>query len=74
MARNIKGRSHTYASHLLSKGVPIEVISKQLGHASIVTTYRHYAGFIPAADEHQHDRIDALIDAEEAKEADKLAS
>lgn len=34
---------HTFASLLLARGVPIELISKQLGHSNIHVTLRHYA-------------------------------
>jgi len=33
----------TFAVDLLGKGVPLEEISKLLGHESIKTTERHYA-------------------------------
>jgi integrase len=41
---------HTFATLCLSAGVPIEWISKQMGHTSIRTTLKHYARFLPAAD------------------------
>lgn len=37
---------HTYASMLLTAGVPVQNISKQLGHASIMTTVKYYAKII----------------------------
>ncbi len=33
---------HTYATLALRSGVPVEVVSKNLGHADIATTYRIY--------------------------------
>ena len=33
---------HTFAKRLLLKGVPIEMVSQMLGHASIEVTQRHY--------------------------------
>jgi integrase/recombinase XerD len=33
---------HTFAKRLLQKGVPIEMVSQMLGHASIEVTQRHY--------------------------------
>jgi len=33
---------HTFASHMLAKGVPIYKVSKILGHSTVVTTERHY--------------------------------
>ncbi|MEV0697457.1 tyrosine-type recombinase/integrase [Saccharopolyspora sp. NPDC050389] len=35
------GLRHTYASWLIQAGVPIEVVSKLLGHASVATTERY---------------------------------
>ena len=32
-----------YGSLLLNAGVPLEVVSKAMGHASITTTAKHYA-------------------------------
>ena len=34
---------HTHTSYLLSKGLPIEYISKRLGHASISITLETYS-------------------------------
>ncbi|MFQ5968578.1 MAG: tyrosine-type recombinase/integrase [Acidimicrobiia bacterium] len=42
--RSFHGLRHTYATLALEAGVPIEVVSKRLGHASIATTadlYQH---------------------------------
>jgi site-specific recombinase XerD len=33
---------HTYATGLLRKGTPVEVVSKLLGHASVTTTLEVY--------------------------------
>lgn len=37
-----------YGSLLLNKGVPLEVVSKAMGHASIDTTKKHYAHLLQA--------------------------
>jgi integrase len=34
---------HTYASHAMMNGMPLEVLQKQLGHADLRMTMRHYA-------------------------------
>ena len=33
---------HTFAAHMLSRGVPIYKVSKILGHSSVVVTEQHY--------------------------------
>jgi site-specific recombinase XerD len=47
----------TFAVDLLSKGVPLEEVSKLLGHESIKTTERHYAKWVKG----RQDRLDALV-------------
>jgi integrase/recombinase XerD len=47
----------TFAVDLLEKGVPLEEVSKLLGHQSIKTTERHYAKWVKA----RQDRLDALV-------------
>ncbi len=47
----------TFAVHLLQKGVPIEEVSKALGHESIKTTEKHYAKWVKT----RQDRLDDLI-------------
>ncbi len=39
---------HTYASHLVMNGVPIGVVSQNLGHADTRMTERHYAHLAPS--------------------------
>lgn len=47
----------TFACDLLEKGVPLEEVSKLLGHESIKTTERHYAKWVKG----RQDRLDALV-------------
>jgi site-specific recombinase XerD len=47
----------TFAVDLLEKGVPMEEVSKLLGHESIRTTERHYAKWVKGRQE----RLDALV-------------
>ena len=47
----------TFAVDLLENGVPLEEVSKLLGHQSIKTTERSYAKWVKA----RQDRLDALV-------------
>jgi integrase len=49
---------HTYATRLLSAGVPLLYVSKQLGHAKPTTTLKHYAKYIPSEDRRYVDALD----------------
>jgi integrase len=41
------GLRHTYATLALSRGVPIHVVSKDLGHKRVSMTLDHYADYLP---------------------------
>ena len=47
----------TFAVDLLEKGVPLEEVSKLLGHESIKTTERHYSKWMKG----RQDRLDKLV-------------
>jgi len=47
----------TFAVDMLEKGVPLEEVSKMLGHESIKTTERHYAKWVKG----RQDRLDSLV-------------
>jgi len=47
----------TFAVDLLEKGVPLEEVSKLLGHTSIRTTEKHYAKWVKG----RQDRLDSLV-------------
>jgi len=47
----------TFAVDLLEKGVPLEEVSKLLGHESIKTTERHYAKWVQG----RQDRLNTLV-------------
>lgn len=49
----------TFAVDLLEKGVPLEEVSKLLGHESIKTTEKHYAKWVKG----RQDRLDSLVTA-----------
>jgi integrase/recombinase XerD len=53
----------TFAVNLLQNGVPLEEVSKLLGHESIKTTERHYAKWVKG----RQDRLDMLVSATWAK-------
>lgn len=47
----------TFAVDLLEKGVPLEEVSKLLGHETISTTEKHYAKWVKG----RQDRLDSLV-------------
>jgi integrase len=47
----------TFAVHLLENGVPMEEVSKAMGHTSIRTTEKHYAKWAQG----RQDRLDTLV-------------
>jgi integrase len=47
----------TFAVGLLQKGIPMEEVSKLLGHTSIKTTEKHYSAWVKG----RQDRLDALV-------------
>jgi integrase len=47
----------TFAVDLLEKGVPLEEVSKLLGHESIKTTEKHYSKWMKG----RQDRLDSLV-------------
>jgi len=42
----VKDLRDTYASHLLTLGITIQYVSRQLGHSSIGVTEKHYAEYL----------------------------
>jgi integrase/recombinase XerD len=63
LANNGYLKSHrlrdTFAVDLLQKGVPLEEVSKLLGHESIKTTEKHYSKWMKG----RQDRLDSLVTA-----------
>jgi len=53
----------TFAVDLLENGIPLEEVSKLLGHESIKTGERHYAKWVKG----RQDRLDSLLTAVWAK-------
>ena len=52
---------HTYASLALQRGVPLLVVSRQLGHASIAITADVYGHLIPEATRAAADAVEAIL-------------
>lgn len=52
---------HTFAQRLLTKGVPIYIVSKILGHSSVVVTEQHYGHLAFADLKSAVDKIDGVI-------------
>lgn len=52
---------HTHTSYLLSKGLPIEYISKRLGHASISITLETYSHLLEEHKKEQGQRVRELF-------------
>jgi len=52
---------HTYATLALEQGIPVKVVSENLGHADISTTLRTYAHVIPAQRSELAARMDAAL-------------
>jgi site-specific recombinase XerD len=59
----------TFAVRLLENGVPMEEVSRALGHTSIRTTERHYAKWVKS----RQDRLDSLITGTWAKKKARAA-
>jgi len=55
----LHGLRHTYASILLSAGVSLFYVSKQLGHSGINITSDIYGHFIPSEGNREVDLLDA---------------
>lgn len=52
---------HTYASLALQRGVPLVVVSRQLGHASIAITADIYGHLAPDAGRQAADAMEAIL-------------
>lgn len=51
---------HTFASNCFRMDVPIEVVSKLLGHSSVLVTQNVYVHILPEQRRDAVDRLDAL--------------
>jgi integrase len=59
---------HSFASLLLSAGVPILYVSQHLGHKDAVITLRTYANWMPTSDTRAHS---ALLDTSAVRDEKK---
>ena len=53
---------HTFATHCIEKGVPFNEIMRVLGHASLDSLIRNYAGYIKDTVSDRDDKIRAVFD------------
>lgn len=56
-----RGLRHTYCSLLLAQNVPIQTVSKYLGHSDSTVTLKVYSHFIPDTQERALNALDKLI-------------
>ena len=61
---------HTFATLALEQGIPVKVVSENLGHADISTTLRTYAHVIPAQRSELAARMDAALFGDDETNAD----
>jgi integrase len=52
---------HTHATLLIDSGVPIQTVSKRLGHSKVTTTYEFYAHDLPGRQEMAAKKFDELM-------------
>jgi len=52
---------HTHATLLLAKGIPVDLVSKQLGHASIRITLENYSHILPGMQEQIAELLDNIL-------------
>ena len=55
------GLRHTYCSLLLAQNVPIQTVSKYMGHSDSTVTLKVYSHFIPDTQERALRALDSLI-------------
>ena len=56
------GLRHTYCSILLSQNVPIQTVSKYMGHSDSTITLQVYSHFIPDTQEKAVSAINSIIE------------
>ena len=68
-----KSLRHTYASLMISEGANLLYVARQLGHASVAITEKHYTRWIPQAVPAVH-QLDDAADPTGSKRGDLVAS
>ena len=59
---------HTFATLALAAGADVYWVSRQLGHADIGTTLKHYARFLPDVQERNLGLLNAYFGAQHVSE------
>ena len=59
------GLRHTYCSILLSQNVPIQTVSKYMGHSDSTVTLKVYSHFIPDTQDKAIQALNAIIKKQE---------
>jgi integrase len=52
---------HSHATHLLTRGIPVHIVSARLGHSSPVVTLNVYAHVLPTSDEQAADVMASVL-------------
>jgi integrase len=60
---------HTFAGHMLSKGVPIYKVSKMLGHSTVLTTEAHYGHLDRRVLSDEIHKVDSIMTVPKTPEA-----
>lgn len=69
--RHLYALRHTSATLLLAAGVNVRTVSRRLGHEDIDITLRHYAGWLPDADEQAAEVMGGILGGPEPKSGKK---
>jgi integrase len=65
---------HSFATLALADGVPLEWISKQMGHDDVSITAKRYAAWLPKGDERWMHHLDAAWASSTGRESDGEAA
>ncbi len=65
---------HTFVTQCIIKGFPLPYIAKIIGHSTIDTLIRHYAGWIDKATQEQEQKLRAMFSEEVEETAPRMLS